>query len=84
MTPVCLYCDEAILEGEPFDTVNGGADTLHAECLLRMVIGSVGHQRERCPCFGGVEGDPVGLSRREAARAAAMVFHALNPPATLQ
>ncbi len=72
----CLYCGEAIAEGEPFRPVNEGADRLHPECMIRMVAGSVGHQMRACRCFGGNEDDPKGASKREGALAAAAVFYA--------
>jgi hypothetical protein len=70
----CQYCEEPIGEGEPFEMVNGGAAALHRDCMIRMVVGSVGHQRRQCSCFGGTQEDPVGASRREAAKAAAREY----------
>lgn len=69
----CPFCGEPVLPAEvaagATRVVNGGR-AAHVECLARSVIGSLGHQQGRCPCFGGSEDDPPGLSRREAARAA--------------
>jgi hypothetical protein len=73
----CQYCLEDIGEGQPFEMVNGGAAALHRECMIRMVVGSVGHQRRTCSCFGGDQEDPEGLTRREAAVAAAH-YHRLK------
>jgi hypothetical protein len=42
----------------------------HDECQFRMLVGSLGHLTEGCSCFGGHAGDPPGMTRREAARAA--------------
>jgi hypothetical protein len=39
----------------------------------------VGHQKGACPCYGGVEDDPPGATRREAARAA-MEYFEEHPP----
>lgn len=70
--PLCVWCDEPILAHEhraPY------SDAWHDECGLRSIIGSVGHQERRCSCFGGTEEDPPGLTRREAAVAAALLFY---------
>jgi hypothetical protein len=70
----CPYCLEEIAAGEPFFAINCGAELLHLECWTRMLVGSVGHQRRTCSCFGGTQEDPEGATRREAARAAAKEF----------
>lgn len=76
-TPIgapCVLCDEAIAEGDMGSVYeNGGA--VHYECSMRGVAGSVGHQLGRCSCYGGTEEDPPGLTPRQAARAAARIFH---------
>lgn len=83
-TPVgqrCMHCEEPIagdddgllmpaLHADRTATV----EALHRECDLRMVIGSVGHQLKRCSCFGGTMDEPPGMSRRDAARAAEILF----------
>jgi hypothetical protein len=75
----CQYCGEEIAAaGEPFAVVNEGAAWLHRECMVRMIVGSVGHQRRTCSCFGGAEEDPEGVTRREAARAAEKEFQRLT------
>jgi hypothetical protein len=66
----CSWCDEPFVEGE---TIESGH--VHYECGLRAVIGSVGHQRGLCWCYGGNEEDPPGATRRQAASAAATYFH---------
>lgn len=71
--PLCPCCDEPILEGERL--APDMRPPTHYECGLRAVIGSVGHQRGRCSCFGGSEEDPPGMTRRQAATAAALFFH---------
>lgn len=80
--PRCADCDE---ECGPDDCTvkNGRGLHFHRDCLLRMVIGSAGHQRGACSCFGGTEEDPPGLSVREAARAAADYFRAHHPSGAL-
>jgi hypothetical protein len=47
----------------------------HRECMVRQVVGSVGHLQRRCPCYGGTETDPPEMTRREAARAACELYH---------
>lgn len=73
---LCLWCGEPVLKGESAEPVTYFCDTgaesrwLHHECRTRSVLGSVGHQRRLCSCFGGAEEDPPGMTRRQAARAA--------------
>jgi hypothetical protein len=77
---VCQRCHEAIAAGDAgviMPYYNGQAwysDAWHRECYLRMVVGSVGHQLGRCSCHGGTEEDPAGMTTREAARAALLLF----------
>ncbi len=77
---LCQWCDDAVAEGDSgFLVPHAGEDSFrqapwHQECFLRSIVGSVGHQRRRCSCFGGQEEDPPGLTRREAAVAAARAF----------
>lgn len=66
---ICGGCGEAIEKSDngvsmPVDTV------MHLECFLRSVLGSVGHQKKTCSCYGGNEEDPPGMTLREAAKAA--------------
>lgn len=51
-----------------------GLEPEHIECFIRQSIGSVGHLRRHCSCYGGTEGDPPGMTRREAAQAALDLF----------
>lgn len=91
---VCSYCDEAIREGdygvvasvvENMKVAVGGQLAVelcyfaeHQECMLRQVVGSVGHQKHLCSCDGGpgLMDDPPGMTLREAARAALRLFRA--------
>ena len=72
----CLHCGEAIGLGEVFEQrpiigVEGASmGHIHHECAARLALGSVGHQKQRCSCYGGAEEDPPGLPKREAAKAA--------------
>jgi hypothetical protein len=45
---------------------------MHVECVYRAVAGSVAHIEQRCSCYvpGSTEGDPPGLTKRQAAKAA--------------
>jgi hypothetical protein len=71
--PLCPFCEEPITSDDrrapDFRTPT------HYECGLRAALGSVGHQRKLCSCYGGTEEDPPGMTRRQAAVAAAMHFH---------
>lgn len=106
---ICPYCEEPILSGEPWKRVtqltvlvlpgpmplfDGPSCHMHSECLMRQVVGSVGHQFRHFGLgisdFGLVEAglvsiqnlqsaiqneaDPPGVTRREAAIAAAELF----------
>ena len=66
----CFYCGEEVLPGE--DSGRVGNAPSHLECSFRAVAGSVAHIERRCSCFipGSEEGDPPGMTRREAAKAA--------------
>jgi hypothetical protein len=78
--PECCWCDEEIKDGEIgfvmdcYDS-DGVKDTYyHRECLMRTILGSVGHQAGRCSCHGGEDcGDPPDMTKREAAQAAWMI-----------
>lgn len=75
---VCYQCDEGI---EPDDTgvILGPAAACHLNCFLRTVFGSVDHQLGRCSCRGlEGDGDPPGLTRRQAADAAVDLFYRRN------
>lgn len=77
-TDDCFWCGEPVLPGEgasdPVFVVDsarrGAMRDRHVECAIRAVIGSVGHQRGKCSCYGGTEEDPPGMTRRDAARVA--------------
>ncbi len=38
------------------------------------MIGSIGHQQKKCPCYGGSYEDPPEMSKREAAQLAVDYF----------
>lgn len=62
----CAYCDE------PVAIQDVGVQQFHQECKFRMVVGSVAHVTRRCSCYvmGSTEGDPPGMTLRQAASAA--------------
>lgn len=65
----CLYCEEPIAEGDQGEMVGAadGLQPIHKECLLRQTLGSVAHQERLCACYGGKQGDPPGMTRRQSA-----------------
>lgn len=71
---LCILCEERVIEGDT-GTINSYDQVTHYECMIRSVVGSVGHQQQRCSCYGGTDEDPPGLTRREAAIAATRLFH---------
>jgi hypothetical protein len=73
---LCSWCAEAFAPGESIEPGH-----VHYECGLRSVLGSVGHQRGLCSCYGGTEEDPPHMTRRQAAQAAAGYFHLGTLPA---
>jgi len=69
---ICYWCDEPILPNEPTAPFT---PSQHWECGLRSVFGGVNHINGLCSCCGGnLDPDPEGLSRREAAKAAALAW----------
>jgi hypothetical protein len=72
----CLYCDEDVDHGDeaptPFRWIQrpNGMEPIHEECFFRILVGSVAHQMQACPCYGGTVEDPPSLSKRDAARLA--------------
>jgi hypothetical protein len=64
----CIYCGEPVLKVEESAA---GQKNLHRECVFRAVAGSVAHIQHRCGCYvpGSTEGDPPGMTIRQAAKA---------------
>lgn len=65
----CAHCgedielgDEPRYVGTPF-----GQQSMHVECMVRAVSGSVGHMMGCCSCTGQLDTSEDGLTRREAA-----------------
>jgi len=87
----CPHCGEAIPTHTHVGVImvphvgpleNGAAlvtpQWYHSECIARLAVGSLAHVQGRCSCFveGGPRGDPLGMTKREAARAALAAYRA--------
>lgn len=78
----CQWCDEPIEMDDCFiSTTWPDGPVMHHKCLVRSVVGSVGHQEKRCHCFvpGSTDDDPPGATKREAAKAAAELYKRTHP-----
>jgi len=82
-TPVavpCIYCEEPI-QIEDDGILSSCLDALHRTCWIRMLVGSIAHQRHVCPCYlpegEAQQHEPVGMSRRQAARLAADYYEGI-------
>ncbi len=69
----CHWCEEAFTPDDMGTST--GENFIHYECGIRGVVGSVGHQKGACSCYGGTEEDPPGMTKREAAVAATTYYH---------
>ena len=74
----CCVCDEEILDGEVLAPglifLDGVERRAHTECMLRSVIGGIGHH-EDCSFWCGQMNDPDGgRSKRESARQVAAFY----------
>jgi len=70
---LCFHCDEPI-EKSDNGFIGSFGEPPQAKLCPRSILGSVGHQNKTCSCFGGMDEDPVGMSKREAAKAAYQVY----------
>jgi hypothetical protein len=73
----CAWCGEIVRTYDAaYHFANG--PLAHRDCALRLLIGSVAHLEHRCGCYvpGATERDPAGLTRRQAAEAAALLWDA--------
>lgn len=70
----CCWCNEEFV-AEDQGLLIPQNSYYHKDCFLRSVLGSVGHQRKQCNCFGGSLEDPPELTAREAAIAAVNEFN---------
>jgi hypothetical protein len=77
---VCIGCDEVVFERDDRTSIIDGSTGQrrwgHFECAMRMAIGSAAHLNRECSCYvpGSHEGDPDGVSRRDAAIAAWEIY----------
>lgn len=71
LTGSCEYCSEPVEAGQQHSAF---MHPVHYACGLRMLVGSIGHQKKKCSCYGGAEEDPPDLTRRQAAAVAAEYF----------
>lgn len=62
---ICLYCDEELPDGYP----SVGWTGMHKECVQRQVSGSLDCITRGPHAVGTCDGDPPGVSKRDAARA---------------
>lgn len=68
---ICQWCEEPIDSDRELPP-HLAAIAMHRECAWRAACGSLAHLQRKCRCFvrGSEEGDPPGLTKREAAKAA--------------
>jgi hypothetical protein len=72
----CAHCGEAILLGDSGVMVMDldVPEYLHSECLVREIVGSPDHLRGCGRFYGGIDGNPLDLTPRQAARESALLF----------
>lgn len=74
----CPDCDEPILPTDDAIPCNGSDRGIHRECAVRAAAGSVGHQLGLCECHGKKDVSEVGMTRRQAARAALRFYRSIQ------
>lgn len=81
----CPYCGEPVMPWEPRERYANDPRWRHLECFCRPVLGSVAHIERRCGCFvpGADEGDPPGMTRREAALASVETYRRVSYAAAM-
>lgn len=77
----CRHCDEMFLPGDQGVVIDPDAP-FHLPCLMRTIMGSVGHQTGKCHCHvkdgTGFE-DPPELTPRQAAEIAFVLYWQITP-----
>ncbi len=75
----CFHCEETFV-AEDSGVIDCIGNAMHYNCFLRGIIGSVAHLQKVCCCFvrGASEGDPPGMTRRQAADAAVKLWETLR------
>ncbi len=77
----CRHCDEMFLEGDQGVVIDPDAP-FHLPCLMRTIMGSVGHQIGKCNCVvkdGTAFEDPPELTLRQAAEIAFVLYWIKTP-----
>jgi hypothetical protein len=72
----CDWCGERIVGGDD-GYMHGSGEIMvyHADCQVRAVVGGANHQIGKCTCCGGSSPpDPPGLTKREAASMAVLLW----------
>lgn len=82
-TPVgqeCIHCREEIELGDEGVCYAFDGPPVHRNCFLRQIVGSLAHIEKRCSCYDpfAFEGDPTGMTRRQAADAAVAAWERLR------
>lgn len=72
---LCSYCGEAIFANDS-GVIYANGPAAHRNCFVRSTAGSVAHIQKRCSCYvlGSKENDPPGMTKRQAADAAAALL----------
>ena len=69
----CARCQEPVGPAEVGMPMHSG--WMHRDCVIRLIVGGVNHQRGLCLCCGGDQPpDPPSLTEREAATVAAKYY----------
>lgn len=77
-TGLCTWCGETVELRDQHPSFH--CEPMHRACGFRAIGGSVAHLEGRCSCYvpGSTEGDPPGMTRRQAAMAAIETFERIN------
>jgi len=73
-TDICPMCDEEIEDGEPFDPMgfnteqHKGVKMVHRDCLLRSVMGGIGHHEDHFYWCLQMHDPDGGRTYRQSAR----------------
>jgi hypothetical protein len=77
MSYYCPLCEEPILLNEDFGPINGGTERAHRECLLRCVMGGIGHLTNHAYWCVEMYDPDGGRSYRQSALEVDQYIHAL-------
>jgi hypothetical protein len=73
---ICPHCINEILPNEDA-RIDASGRAFHVECMGRLAVGSVGHQRGECECHDQKDASEFGMTAREAAQRA-WAYHLHN------